>query len=88
MLAIFLTTTNSKYDPSLNVRGYYFPHCESLGHVSVTQSRVLSLIDAETLRRTTSTEQISTETCHCVPLMCHCCLTKYVVHSERTERNE
>ena len=53
MLLTFLTAKNSKYDPSENVRGYYFPIVNLLGYVSVTKIRVHSFIDAENLRRTT-----------------------------------
>ena len=58
----------SKYDPSDNVRGYYFSIVNLLGHVSVTKIRVHSLIDAENVRLP-SIEQISTETCRWMPLI-------------------
>ena len=45
---MFLTAKKSnKYDPSKNVRGYYFPLVNLLGHVSVMKIRVHSLIDDE-----------------------------------------
>lgn len=49
----FFTSKNSKYNPSKNVRGHYFPQCDSLGHIAVTKIWVHSLIDAKDLSRTT-----------------------------------
>ena len=59
-------------NPSENVRGYYLPIANLLGHVSVTKIRVHSLIDAENPGEPPSTEQKSTETCRWVPLTVSC----------------
>ena len=53
MLANVFDCQNSKYDPSENITGYYFPIAIFLGHVSDMKIQVQSFIDAENLRQTT-----------------------------------
>ena len=53
MLDHIFDCQNSKYDPSENVRGYYFSTVNLLAHISVTKIRVHSLINTENLSRTT-----------------------------------